>query len=340
MIDGLFSTFGNYDFFGKSFPGMVLVTALLPLLPSHSISSLQLGENPFSLAILLVIVALLGMLIGEFVHGLANLLERTVAWGGRRIRETVHIAAGAIHCDFRIPSQPVKIQRMIDGSFSSDKLNEKSDGDVSPLEMPWFRRQVYKVRQWVLRRYRNILYAFLPHRKIFTAKLTSGVEEPYGSAEYSPSEVSFTDEYLFQKATDEFNIRYPVDAAQVYSVIVSTLGEARFERSFRFQSRQAFCRSMWMVLTAISITYPLLLFGPLPGGIGTGFRNTSYLSGLSVSEVGFLSTTALLVAMVFAAASGAYKRYYVEYLISELYVLDNGTDTMELDSTKNSQIAS
>lgn len=121
----------------------------------------------------------------------------------------------------------------------------------------------------------------------------------------------------------------PHDYNDIYMVVTSLLTNTGCERAFRFQSRYAFCRSMAFVTLSIGVTYITVVeypsFLPVPNALNYEPYLLSYFPEGSDrgSVIGFISILCIIISVIFARAAGSYKRYFVEYLVSELYVARN-----------------
>lgn len=303
MPDRFISVFGTYDFLGKVLPGMTIVIGGVALLPSGIVPSVNVAENFLILLSILVIIGLIGALIGEFVHSLANIFERIVGWVLRLGWKIIGVGS-----DSSNTSDPGLLVNEVGFEGTENGNEEVDDQDQTSSELPqncvnWFNSQIEK-----------IAYVVWPHRKIFLRRI-----KVIGSDDFrldrSINDAGFAEEYFIkEKLVRDYGVETPEDMNQIYSVVVSTLAENNYDRAFRFQARYSFCRSMWMVLTLLAATYFYTTLTP-PVFIPSELIYEPYISRLLDSVIIYLSGSLLLISLVFAFASGSYKKYYIDYLI-------------------------
>lgn len=91
MPDRASRIIGTYDIFGKSIPGAALVIGSLLLLPTHELLNesntitIDLGGSIASVTLIIVLILLSGLIIGQGVHSLADIIEKVFAWGLYRV---------------------------------------------------------------------------------------------------------------------------------------------------------------------------------------------------------------------------------------------------------------
>lgn len=322
MPTEIFSVFGSYDFFGKSLPGMSLVLGVTPLLPKGVIPIPDLAGNFLVFIIVLISIALIGTLLGEAVHAIAINFEHTVAWLGRRVYHTVQLLLDSTDIDLEPSRSPINRYTGREEESPDDSDNpDDPDGDDT-LEKGLIESWKHKIRAWFHNRFDDIVMVLLSHRKIFKGYLIGPLDFPDPTTDRPmPGAESFIQEHLIKKAGNEFDIKTKNDADAVYSVITSTLSKKGHRRAFRLQARYAFCRGMWMTLFASAALYGLFLKFPRPL-VPKALMYKSYLTILKPNQIGMVAIILFIISLIFASASGGYKRRYINYLMAELYALD------------------
>lgn len=314
----LLSLFGSYDFFAKSLPGMLLVVGTFPLLKSGSIPTPDLSRKIIIFIVVLIIVWLLGTLLGEAVHTVAIYFEKVAAWSGKRLRSLK---------DDLSKITGLKLPRPNELTVAQDQQRISSEGQRSQRINPFSLRIYFLLRSIFIRVYTSVLNLannlfhelkdiVWGHRSMFKTKL----EAPTTS---SP----FTQQYLVDFVRKELEDKPPHDIDAIYTVIVTKVSNSPSERAFRFQSRYGFCRSMGVVLFLIGITYLLVIEYPSSWWVPSAFRYQPYLleyfKANTNNVVGMISILLIATSAIFFLASGNYKRRYIEYLMSELFVSNN-----------------
>lgn len=88
MSSPLLQLLGSYDLFGKSVPGGALLAGFWILFPSPLLTATNTsGYNLVDIAALLVIFLLIGLMIGQGLHTLADNIEKIFRWFVVRIDE-------------------------------------------------------------------------------------------------------------------------------------------------------------------------------------------------------------------------------------------------------------
>lgn len=322
MPGRLISVFGTYDFLGKVLPGMTLVIGSSALLPDGLIPSVNLSENFLVLLSILLIVGLIGALLGELVHSLANIFEAVVGWflrlGWRFLRAAIDYCRGD-SSDELDPNLLVNEVRVGDTDAEHDDIDEEETlgGKLRNECANWFNSQIIK-----------IAYVVWPHRKIFYRRIRV-IEDDNFRADRSIRGAGFAEEYFIKQILlEKYDVDSPADMDQIYPVVVSTLAENEYERAFQFQARSSFCRSMWLVSTLLAVSYLVSTFPPF-GFIPSELIYTPYISYLDTTVVWTISALILGFSAIFAFASGAYKRYYIDYIISEMFVHSQSSEQGE-----------
>lgn len=191
-----------------------------------------------------------------------------------------------------------------------------------------------RLYNWIYSRYVDLIYVAWPHRAVFLSKLDlPHIDDPANIKPDLPvGGSSFPKQYLEYKTKHDYHAKESDDARHIYPVVISSLSNAGFDRAFRYQARYSFCRSMWVVLTLLSVMYILITISIPDYLMIEALRNYSYISnpkpgkGLTDHEIRFVSASLYIISIGFASAAGAYKKYYIEYIMSELYVLESECD--------------
>lgn len=327
MHNQIISVFGTYDFLGKSLPGMTLIIGIATLLPKTAIPSPNLSENFLVLLSIILIVALLGTLIGEFVHSLANIFESVVGWflrwAWRGFRFVIQI--------FKKDSEKEVEYDVLVTNVEEDNTNGEVNVESNQESL---RAKIQRrLGRWFSNTVRKVAYVVWPYRKIFSKRISVIESDDFRLDRSLDS--GFAEEFLIKEIIiGKYDVRSPSDTDQIYPVVVTTLSKADFDRAFRFQARFSFCRSMWLVLTLIGMAY-LFTTHPIPDTVpftaqpipnivpSELLTSTSYIAGLDPTIRFTLAVVLLFIAIIFAFAGGSYKKYYIDYLISEMYVYYN-----------------
>jgi hypothetical protein len=312
MPSRLLSVFGSYDFFAKALPGMTFIVGIFPLLKVSSLPIPSLDNRFFIFIMVSVVVVLLGTLLGEVVHSIANHLEDVIAWAGKRGRDSITTLLTTVH----LPPQPREpVTTKARDEFIEDQENGWSSNEgISAIAQGAYNRLYW----WLSNRVRELEYMVWSHRSIFKERLTS------------PPADSFNKENLTDFVVNELEDEYPYDYDAIYTVITSLLSNSGCERAFKFEARYAFCRSMWFVLSFISIAYFIIITYPSQWWAPSALNYQPYLLKFFAtnpkSVIGMISITLFITSVIFARAAGTYKRIYIEYLLSEFYVVRNIID--------------
>lgn len=191
------------------------------------------------------------------------------------------------------------------------------------------------IRVWYRRRYWGINDTFKSHRRLFLEEISwylSPYVERRNSGNYQLSKERF-----IEAACDRYDIRRSefAEKDQLYTLVISDLASSKLNRAERMQARYSFCRGMWVVLLITVFFYILVLAGrtqPLSeyGLYFIQYINVfheqplivSLLSGQSFNSVLRGAILVLVIGIiVFMAGSSQYKKHYIEYIYSELYIL-------------------
>jgi len=106
----------------------------------------------------------------------------------------------------------------------------------------------------------------------------------------------------------------PAEIKSLYPLVTGSL-ESRENARFRhFQSIYSFARSMWVVFLILSLAFGYAVYFP------NGEAQDSILLAEIPADILFWIPILMGIAsLTFFDAAGDYKRYFVEYLISEFY---------------------
>ncbi|MFD1588531.1 hypothetical protein ACFR9U_16255 [Halorientalis brevis] len=322
MANRVISVFGTYDFLAKSMPGMTLVLGIIPLLPSGLFKGMRLLTNFLVFVSFLVSVLLVGTLLGEVAHTIGRLFEKLAAWFGRRLRNTYEllidypIGPVADICRDHFRRLEVSLPNSL-GSPNPNQLKSEEGSDSIPLLMRIVQTWLSNIREWMERRIKNVAHIALSHRRLFLNHIEPTLNLD-SAREVSEADMDFTHQNLVEVCRKEYNIHNMADASKVYSVVVGEVAENGEDRPFRYQARSAFCRGMWVVLMGTSIVYGVIFSLPV-SLYPTALRYPTMFAPLLDIHIYIIAIILLISSFIFAIASGAYKEYYIEYLITEFY---------------------
>lgn len=344
MANGLLEVFGSYDLFGKSVPGSLLAFGLLSLLPAEILAGGGGGERGLptlaSLAVAVVGVLLVGLVIGQGVHTLADNTEKAFHWTAKRADTTSRLTL--ILAERRRPER------------SLDRLSTDPDEKLR-WRIP--KNALSNVYEWFRSRFWGTYDSLVSHRRLFGKHFEWNYSNRddgrrWGREERGHLYEQFCRQYERQFPDDESPKKLePDELIDRYLLVVTAVENGDVTPHASFQSIYSFCRSMWVVSILIAVIYTEILFGQLldfrigcPSlGLPSGVPDVGVLclSGsvdlVSVPDetVGallvpdtFVSVVVpllLVTAVIFFDAAGTYKRHYVEYLIAGFASLDEGT---------------
>lgn len=300
MSSGYINFIGSYDLFGKAVPGATLLIGVLLLLPDSYYNDINLSDAGSSVtllnvAALLILFLLVGLMIGQGVHTLADRIENLHRVFGR-------FAVGII--------QRIKTALI---NYTPEKIKRRNSVQAF----------IKKADSWFNKRYWGMYDILVNHRLL----LGKYLECNYDGGEYA--DVRW-DQHEKEELYDRFVAAYmmlydqdirkknPEEIAQQYPLITSRLscyGETEYRL---FQSIYSFCRSMWVVFLLLTFA---LFISPMfyePVAI-SHFPSTvvdiPFLAfGMTIS---LLLVVSAVATVVFFMASGTYKKHYIEYLIAE-----------------------
>jgi len=298
----------SYDFFGKSIPGIVLFMGAISMLPKSDVKPAlakpEGGVNLTAVFAVLLTLVFVGLVMGQAVHTLAVNVEKVLYWMGHTTYNFYYqYIADKIHSRFEDGKAPRKL--------------------VSLLRLDKFWAVT---RWWWIRRYWGFHDIFKSHRRLFENSLgwhfDKKVKKRNGDKEnilYHGFIEAFDQNFQLGPYTSlgDFGIQTEEyeEFRQIYPLVASKVTESDRNRASGFQARYSFCRGMWVVLSLVLIGY-LLAFGYFPIKLEYEAIIQGYSKGIgSVPVLGVLSISIL----AFLDAAGDYKRYYIEYVISEFY---------------------
>lgn len=342
MANRLLQVFGSYDLFGKSVPGSLLVFGLLSLLPAEILSGGGGGERGLptlaSLAVAVVVVLLVGLVIGQGVHTLADNTEKAFHWLAKRADTTytlVTILAARAGID----------RNLIDLSTKPDER----------LRRRFPKNVLSNLHEWLRSRFWGTYDSLVSHRRLFGKHFEWNYNRPGDGRRWEREERG----HLYEQFCREYERRFPEDKSPKqlepdelmdrYPLIVTAVENGDVTPHASFQSIYSFCRSMWVVSIVIAAVYTEILFGQLVDfrvgctqfglpdwipdvgmlclsgdviAVSDGTIGAAVVPGNSVSAV---VPVFLISALIFFDAAGTYKRHYVEYLIAGFASLDEET---------------
>jgi hypothetical protein len=323
MAHRLLQLFGAYDLFGKSIPGSLLALGLLSLTKPGLLvngSSSQNLPTIANIAVVLVAVLLIGLMIGQGVHTLADNIEKAFLWLARRSRTFVNLVSTGI--------RRLLIWCGVDATFRFDLENNPNDGTTTRF----LKNTIQGVVEWFRRRFWGAYDSLVGHRRLFGKHFEwnySGLDDGrrWEQGEMGRPYDRFTERYVAHFPED-VNPRQqpPEELVTRYPLVVTTLENSDITTHAPFQSIYSFCRSMWVVFVVLALLFMELLHGQLVRFRLCGHEMKIDLMTLPYEPLGavvipqalhpFVVPGLLISALVFFDASGTYKRHYVEYLVA------------------------
>lgn len=315
MPSRVFSTFGTYDFFGKSIPGMALIAGLFLLVPEQLRPEIDLAESVVVILGVTLLIILLGVLFGEIVHSIAKYIEKVLYLVGRWVRNC------GVNRGIGPPEKPTGVQMRETDDDGDGETDAGTDEDTLPEKIK------YTVWRWLYAQYEKLFYIFSPHRRIFLNMITEELDHDLVTI-LDESDASFERKPLIDMANEDFDVGSPDDPNAIYPVVVSYALHAGCERPFRYQARYAFCRSMSVVLVFLAVLFGLVAVPETVDNIPwTGIEldlaaiESAYILEITSRTLILTSILLVVIGVIFGGASGAYKKHYVKYLIAEFYVI-------------------
>lgn len=314
MQNPILQLFGSYDLFGKAVPGAVLLFGIWTLFPEIPDTSFDPSKSLVNVAALLVILLLLGLMIGQGLHTLADNTEQLFRW---------------------IVSILAQIQKIIrikfeKRGFELDHLKVSSSPeqeDLDPLEKTkreWRNGCV----EWFRARFWGSYDTFAGHRHLFAKSIQwnfgpSGRDPFDGRWEQNSKDALF--EPFATSYEDVFgdNIRQmnPEEVEQVYPHVINRIAGQRGGGHRQMQAIYSFCRSMWVVFLILTIAYSIVVFR-LFMDINQNSRIFRLMPGGSET---FVPLITLFLIVLFMDAAGTYKKHFVEYIVAT-FAATEGSD--------------
>lgn len=302
----------SYDFFGKSIPGIVALIGIATLLPGLPIAAFSDPNGKLNLTVLTALALTLvfsGLVLGQAVHTIADNTEKAL---------------------YRI------------GNWAGNQYFVR--GPVIKEEQWKSHERLYKrykwARPWLERRYWGLHDIFKSHRRLFenqlgwyfdlseSARGSDGTNIIYDRFRECCSTEFGIDIARFDKtASRGIELNGYIEIRQLYPMVTAVLSSRGSGRANGFQARYSFCRGMWVVLLLLLLAYLFVLFPVVP--LEPFLYEPLVLQALSAAELGIVMWTMFLLSLAFMDASGDYKRYYIEYLISDFCAASEVSDVLE-----------
>jgi len=282
--------FDSYDFFGKAIPGVVWLFGIVLLLP---MSIFPDGETTVftirNVALILITGVAVGLVFGEGIHNVAVNIERSFGWVRgwlMRLRDATSshrpypilfaqdVVLG-ITGDSEGPTDQTETETTADGVADTSDETDETEPDITERLKDWGENTksnwsndlnvdwvfpieiAHAMKDWTKRRLKEVDTGLISHRDLFVRNLEDQVL-PYRNTE-SRKETKYE---LFVNAVenelDDLDVTLEREESrleELYPLITTRLDEAQPTRAGSFQSRYSFCRSMWVVLAALTITY-------------------------------------------------------------------------------------
>ena len=313
MQNRLLQLLGSYDLFGKSVPGAIFLSGIILLLPRERIPVDQLSElDVLNIAALFIILLIAGLTIGQGVHTLADNIEKTFLWFARRLRNMLNLIR--VTFDF-IPAE------LHQWKASTDKTELRFR-----IVVNWWNNSI----EWIRRRYWGGYDSLVSHRHLFVKWIEWNYSRENEDRWPTGSKGEAFDHFVaqYQNRFDvDLRRKAPSEIAGQYPLITSHLVDRGRNQFRHFQALYSFCRSMWVVLFLLSITYTASLIDIkfIPNLFDHTPLVAELLGGKPLVLIGIY-----LVTFVFFDASGTYKRHFVEYLMASFA---NSVDNESLEQT-------
>lgn len=333
--------FNSYDLYGKTFPGIVVFVGLIAISPID-LSSLSSDGSSLVIAVLTVLVAIFGFILGQAIHSIAQTIQSVLY----KIGLGFHKASLVI--------RDILIYYLFKRETESDNDNDNHNND----------RSVYTFRKWYLvmailfflsvsylwsiigwnvftlitigifltnigsPRNRIISWlnsALIPHRKAFESRIAKN------SDDIDDLSKEFNDIY-------ESNSWPDVDIESKYTLTIGHLRNTNPQTTQIYLAIYSFCRSMWISCFILSIPY--LLYSresvpqlPLANEIQQIIPYpTSYnpliLDIVSSGDVTvlYIGLVGLVFGFIFLEAERKYKKIYIDYMLSEFIISESNFD--------------
>lgn len=312
----------TYDLFGKSIPGGVLIGGIYYLTP-NKIALNNSANTQFDLILQILTAGLIGLLIGEAIHSLANIVERVLRRIGRSIKKIANNTESYISSGIKYSDQKV-----------FQLKQKKSDLQEDIVRYVYYLLYLLLISLKTISIPSNILIyklypALQPHRVLFNI----WIKNNYGGdvvTSWNLTDDKLLKDQFAEACEDIYEIdivkEEPDNIVELYTMMTATVNQSNTGLSQRFQDLYSFCRSMWVVLLIILLWLSLLVY------TGTFSYNPWWMSGNTQiigqnPEGGFQSSVTILlfglaaVTLLFLYASSKYKQFYIKYLISDVITI-------------------
>ncbi|WP_247729576.1 hypothetical protein [Halovivax limisalsi] len=347
---------GSYDLFGKSVPGAIFLIGFYSLFPRDQIVIPQSGGRFVDIISLLVVLLLLGLMIGQGVHTLADNFEKVFLKLGiwlTRISRTLYVEGARLMNWYRRSAKKywnggkriILILFMVSFfpltfivllnlllKFIMDLLLAAM---ICIFPERWF--DIYDTIRlgwgiWWKNRYWGLYDSLIGHRYLFGKSIEWNYagDNPERWEEKEKEELYDRFILAYLNAYDvDMRRKVPYENANRYPLITARLthrGDAQYRH---FQSLYSFCRSMWVVFLLLGLAHLAMYLALFQ--FGTISLNSLPLSfyALSGYEL-YLPLILLATSAMFLDASGTYKRHYIEYMIAEFSILEEFNDDLAM----------
>lgn len=313
--------------------------------------------------IVLIVVILAGTLIGEAVYALAIYIEKMIAWIANRMKNILKIINNKEVFQSSEEDGEKRYELEDIEQDGQSTLPDNEEQIVRNRLERWIKNWKYGLLEWINKRLNGTRLALIRHRILFTSKIIRPLSHPHeGPKKTSISDLDGVQQYLVRTVEDEFAVihreefeenLYKIDkigndflnditnvgedeyeddqllrrrdVKSVYPVVTSLLTLNDITRPDEFQVRYSLCRSMWVVLLLLIISYISLLLPTLPRLSWATITVPNPLILIHGEELIWQKVIPLLTIFMvfFVASAGRYKKYYVEYLMIGYYIARN-----------------
>lgn len=324
MSNQLLRLFGSYDLFGKSVPGAALLFGVWLLLPESAfpISFGTPGNSLVNIAALLLLLLLLGLMIGQGLHTVADNIEKVFRW-----------------LLFRTIDLQDLIAYRYGVSISLERFESPDEREESTFMRSFFDERRDETIEWIRRRFWGTFDSFAGHRYLFskwfewnyTPSEQRGYDNRWEEGERDAIMEPFAEafESVFGEDIRQFDRE---EIEQVYPLITAYLANKNLRGHRQFQSIYSFCRSLWVVLFALSIAYAIVIYQPL-GALEVVDWNPRIQTLPPDPLIPVLPLLTFLATIVFVDASGTYKYHFIEYLLATFAKAEDSTEPQQSQQT-------
>lgn len=337
MDSAIIKYIGSYDFLGKSIPGAVLSIGIYLLLPPQSE---LLVDSPFAAIEIvsgLVILLIVGLMIGQGVHTLADNFEKSFLWIGIRLSHSYEYLKVFIS---NLGYNPFLKYNSI---ISKEDFSSKRES----ILYDWIK----STDKWIRKRYWGGYDALIGHRYLFGKSIEWNYAkyDDYRERNRRWSEREkgvLYDRFIFAYLNiykEDIRFEEPDEIATKYPLITTRLSNYDQLQHRNFQAIYSFCRSMWVVFLLLATSSTLVILN-------------LFLFGGTYEPIGLLLVPDWIsywipviltaVSLLFLDASGTYKRHFIEYMIAEFIVSEEihgdivNYEKMEMDPNKADSVFS